>query len=422
MLQKIRNNAFVKNSSILFAGTMLGSVLNYIFHLVIGRLVSIEIYGEIESITSLINIISVPAMTLMMITMKYSAGTKAEDDKEGCYKIIKYLSKKVLFYGLPIFVFTLVVTPIISDFLKIESSIPFIMVWLFMFLSFFYSINQGALQGWQKFMAVSWVGVWGAFIKLVIGVGLVWAGFGLNGAIGGFALGAVASYIASVITLKFIIKKEHCKFTSVDRVTFQSIKKYVLPVFIGNLAINILGNADMVLAKHNLDSLAAGQYGALTIVSKIIFFATGVIATVLFSMSAENSHKKNNTIIIFRNAAYFMLFVSISAVIIYFAFPNLVFGMLFGSKYFAVSSYLGWFAVMVTLFSFVNLIFQYLLSIHETKVVYSLLAISIIASTAILFLGKSISDILWIVTIAQAISIMAGLFYLFNKKKEEVSK
>ena len=57
---------------------------------------------------------------------------------------------------------------------------------------------------------------------------------------------------------------------------FHRFKSYVFPAFAGMLAINLLGNIDMILAKHNLDSVLAGGYGALNVISKIIFFVTGV--------------------------------------------------------------------------------------------------------------------------------------------------
>lgn len=418
MIQKIKNNAFARNSIVLFAGTMAANILNYVFHLMVGRIVSVEVYGEIQSVASLISIISVPAMTLTMIAAKYSASSKAENDRKGSYEIIKYLSQKVVKFGLPVFVLALLITPYVADFLNIKSNFPVVLIWLLMLLSFFGSINQGVLQGWQKFRGVSWVGIWGSVVKLIIGLILVGIGFGLNGAIGGFVLGAVASYISSIITLRFILKEKNGGKGKVDGITFRSIKNYVMPVFVGNLAINILGNADMVIAKHNLDSVVAGQYGALTIVSKIIFFATGVIASVLFAMSAEDSHKKNNPIAILKNASYLMLFVSLCATAVYFFMPDFVFGLLFGSRYFVVSHYLGWFAVAVTLFSFVNLLFQYLLSIHKTEVVYSFLTLSIIMALVVLFLGKSISAILIILIIFQLSAIGVGLIFLLSDKKE----
>ncbi len=421
ILKKIKNNTFARNSLILFSGTMLANILNYAFHLVIGRMVSVEIYGEVQSLTSLINIVSVPAMTLTMVATKYAAGFKAENDKFKSKIVLNYLKRKIAKFLWPVLVIVVLATPLISKFLKIDSNLPLFFIWLMMFISFFLAINIGTLNGWQKFKNSSLVGALGAIVKLFFGIILVKVGFALNGIVGSFVLAGIASYIASVVALKFILQaKNNSKNNHNDefeKIDFFAIRKYIIPVFVGNLAINILSNIDMVLAKHNLDATTAGEYGALTIVSKIIFFVTGIIATVLFAMSAEDDHKKNNSMQIFKNASYLMLAVSMIAIIAYFVAPKLILYILFGNKYVEVAHYLGWFAIMVTLFSFANLIFQYLLSIHRTKIVYSLLAISIITAVMILFFGKSFYAIILIVSLAQVASILTGFYFLFQKKQ-----
>ncbi|MFC1645080.1 oligosaccharide flippase family protein [Patescibacteria group bacterium] len=422
MINKIKNNAFARNSMILFAGTMLGSVLNYLFHLIIGRMVSVEIYGEVQSLTSLINIISVPAMTITMIATKYSAMYKATGDKVGGRKVIEYLNKKVTKFGLPVFVLAVIATPFVGKFLNIDEKLPIIILWVFMFFSFYASILNGSLAGWQKFKQVGWLGMLSAGVKLVFGIVLVKLSFGVSGVMGSFLVGAIAAYIASLVVLKFIIKAKNGKDGRIETIDFKSIKSYVMPALVGNLSINILGNIDMVMAKHNLDSVLAGQYGALTIVSKIIFFATGVIATVLFAMSAEDSQKKSNSIRIFVNASYLMIAVAVISIGAYFVMPDFILGMLFGDKYTDVSHYLGWFAILVTLFSFVNLIFQYLLSIQKTKVVYSFLVIAVICTGGILFFGKSFYAILIIASISQVSAIVVGLYFLFKKEHDSSLK
>jgi len=423
MIKKIRNSAFAKNSLVLFVGTMLASVLNYVFHLLVGRMVDVEVYGEVQSLTSLINIISVPAMTITMIATKYSAGFRADNDVLGCKKVMEYMSRKITKFGLPVFIVAMILTPFVSEFLNIESNLPLMIIWFLMLSSFYLAINNGVLGGWQKFESVSRVGVLGAVMKLFFGILLVKIGFGVNGVIGGFAIGAIASYAASIVMLRFIVSaKDDTENEESQKVDFGSIKQYALPAFVGNLAINILGNIDMVMAKHNLESVEAGQYGALTIVSKIIFFATGVIATVLFSMSAEDSHKKNSSMRILANAAGLMLFVCVASIGAYFLLPDFILGMLFGDKYSDVSHYLGWFAILVTLFSFVNLVFQYLLSIHKTRVVYSFFAIAVVSAISIMFFGYNFYDILLIASISQILAILIGLRSLFQKEHDSINK
>ncbi|HPN96165.1 MAG TPA: oligosaccharide flippase family protein [Candidatus Moranbacteria bacterium] len=418
MIQRIKNNAFARNSLILFIGTMTANVLNYVFHLVIGRMVSAEVYGEVESLVSLIAIISVPAATLTMVATKFSAANKAENDRVGSSEIMKYFNRKIFVYGLPVFIVAVAISPFIKNFLKIESVWPLILVWIMMFLSFLAAVTSGIINGWQKFKDASWMGIFSAVIKLVAAVFLVKLGFAVNGVIGGFALGALVSYALSLYFLRFIKDGEKNNKNTVSNTNFFPIKRYIIPVFIGNLAINILSNADMVLAKHNLDSISAGQYGALTVVSKVIFFATGIIGTVLFSMSAEDNHKKNNSKSTFKHAFCLMSVVSAGAIFFYLLFPEFILAMLFGDKYRDVSNYLIWFAISVTLFSFVNLVFQYLISIHKTDIAYVLLVVSVLASLAVLFVGRGIFAIISIMITAQASALILGAYYVYKNRKE----
>ncbi|HAI74426.1 MAG TPA: hypothetical protein DCS28_01965 [Candidatus Moranbacteria bacterium] len=414
MLRKIKNNAFARNSLILFSGSMVNNVLNYIFHLVVGRMVSIEVYGETESLISLMTIISVPAATLIMVMTRYAAEYKAQNDKKRSYELLKYFNKKVLRYGTPIFIAAIFITPYVSSFLNIESNIPLFIVWSSMLLSLFSSGAYGMLSGWQKFKEAGWALIGGGGLKLISALGFIALGIKLNGLMFSFFLSAVSTYVISLICLKFIFKAKESGDYEIKKIDLGPIKNTVATFFMGNLAINALGNTDMVLAKHNLSDIEAGQYGALTIVSKIIFFATGVVASVLFSMSAEHNHKKANTEKLFFGALYLMMAVSAISAAIYFIAPGLILFILFGAKYSAVADYLGWFAIMVVLFSVVNLTMQYLLSLHQTKVVYGLLSVAILEAIAILFLGHTISAILTIGIVAQVVALVGSLPFIFK--------
>jgi len=422
MIDRIRNNAFARNSLILFAGTMAANFLGYVFHLVVGRMVSVEVYGEIESLISLLAIISVPAAALTMVATKFSAECKADGDKAKNYNFFKLLNKKVFLVILPIFLIAALMTPLFKSFLKIEDSLAIIAVWLIMIISFFSAISGGILNGWQSFGKASWSAVGGALIKLVAAIILIKLGFVLVGTMSSFFIGILSSYLIALYFLRPIFQKSEKTSTINKSLNFQSVRNYIVPVFLGSLAITVLGNADMVLAKHNLDSQLAGQYGALTIVSKVIFFITGIVATVLFSMSAENNHKKNSSLSILKIAVFVTAIISFGSIIFYFSFPNFVLGMLFGEKYSGAAHLLGWFSILVVLFSFVNLFFQYFLSIHKTKIVYVYLSVSVLEIAAILFVGNTISAILIAVIISQALALVISLIYLAKIHKNGLIK
>lgn len=392
----------------------MNNILSYIFHLVVGRMVSVTVYGETESLISLMTIISVPAATLIMVMTKYAAECKAQDDKKRSYQLLLYFNKKIMQYGTPVFLVTILLTPYISRFLNIENNIPLIIVWTSMLLSLFSSGASGMLNGWQKFKEAGFAAIGGGVFKLVSALIFISIGVKLNGLMFSFFLSAVATYVIALICLKFIFEAGKGDTRQIDKLNFGSVKNTVATFFMGNLAISALGNMDMVLAKHNLSDIEAGQYGALTIVSKIIFFATGVIASVLFSMSAEHNHKKGNTKKLFIQAFLLMLIVSTISVAVYFIAPKLILSLLFGAKYNDVSKYLGWFAIMVVLFSIVNLTLQYLLSLHRVKVVYGMLVVAIFSAVVIVFLGHTISAILTIGIIAQLMALLSTLPFVFN--------
>jgi O-antigen/teichoic acid export membrane protein len=414
MLKKIRSNAFAWNSFVLFSGSMVNNILSYVFHLVVGRMVSVAVYGETESLISLMTIISVPAATLVMVMTRYAAECKAQDDKKRSYELLRYFNKKIMQYGTPVFLLTILLTPFISKFLNIESNIPLIIVWTSMLLSLYSSGASGMLSGWQKFKESSWAAIAGGVLKLGSALVFIAIGLKVNGLMLSFFLSAVGTYAIALVCLKFIFVAGKRDTQEIRKLNFGPVKSTVATFFMGNLAITALGNLDMVLAKHNLTDIEAGQYGALTIVSKIIFFATGVIASVLFSMSAEHNHRKGNTKKLFLQAFSLMVMVSAVSVAVYFLAPRLILSLLFGAKYNAVAGYLGWFAIMVVLFSLVNLTLQYLLSLHRVKVVYGMLTVAIFSAVAILFFGHTISAILIIGIVAQLVALISTLPFILN--------
>ena len=414
----INASPFMRNSIVLFSGAMAANVLNYVFHLVLGRMVGVSTYGEIESVIALTNIISVPAMTLTLIATKHSAGNKADNDPKSSRALFGYLNKKIFQFGTPLFLGVLIFSPWVRDFLNLTSLAPIVLLWIIMFVSFLGAVASGILFGWQKFKQAGLIGVWGAGVKLVAGIVLVAIGFGTSGAIGSFVLAGIVSYVVALIMLRFIFHGDNQAYVRTQPFDFSALRPFVLPAFFGTLAITMLGNVDMVFAKHHLGEIAAGEYGALTGVSKIIFFATGVIAIVLFPMSAERNHKKEDSFRTFSYAALLMLFLSACAIIAYAFFPSLILSLLFGQKYVGVANHLAWFAVLAVLYSFANLFLQYLLSSRAALAAALVFLVCAIGEAAILFfLGGSLYAILTVAIITQFCAMIGGLFLIARTRR-----
>jgi len=416
---KIVQNHFLRNSMVLFLGTMIVNILNYIFHLLVGRMVTPEAYGEIESLISLLVIISVPAGTLTLIATKYAAQMKAKQDNQGTAILSRYFNQKILIYGVPLFLLALLFTPFVRDFLGIKSSLPVLFLWVVMAFSFLSAITIGLLTGWQRFSDINVISVSSTALKLVSVALLIQFGLSVNGVWGGLVLAALCGYLLSLFFLGKLIKG-HATLVSTETMmapSTPSLKKYILPVFYGTLSMAILGNADMIFAKHHLDPSVSGEYGALSIVAKTIFFLTGVLTTVLFAMSAEGDRQSRKTVRTFHVAFWLTVCISFCSVVLFSLFPQVVMSLFFGEKYLAVSHLLGWFALAAGVYSVANLFMQYLLSLHETRVTLFLLALASLEIGALFFFGEGLYAIISITISAQVVAVLLGGVFVVSQKK-----
>lgn len=413
----------MRNSIVLFSGSMVMNVLNYVFHSIMGRMVDAETYGSIQSLIALLVIVSVPASTLGMVATKYGAIAKARGDYLLGRHLFVYLNKRIIKYGGPLLLVGLLATPFIQSFLKIDDLFAVAFLWVLAVLTFLTSVSVGVLSGWQRFGLVNITNVIGSGAKLLFGVALAWFGFGLNGIMFSLVLAGMIGYFVSVRGLRFLAQgqREDVERNEVEEkepFDFSSIRGYAMTAFIGTLALVILGNIDIVLAKHSLTPELAGSYGALAIVAKVIFFATGVMASVLFAMSAESVEKNDEAsqkFSVFWMALSLTSLASVGATAVYFLVPNFVLAVFFGDKYLAVAPLLGWFGLAAGLYALVNLILQQLLSTHVTLAVWWLLGIAIIEVPLLFFLGTSLVSLITIVIGVQAFALISGLVFIGKK-------
>lgn len=422
-----QESIFVRNSLVLFAGTMVVNVLNYAFHFSLGRMVSAETYGALQSLIALLTIVSVPAAALTMIATKYGAAAKARGDYAFGHHLFSYLNKRIIKYGWPFIIAGVILIPLTKSFLRIDDTFAIAFLWALAALAFFGSVSVGILSGWQKFGAVNTTGIIGTGVKLLLGVFLAYLGFGLDGIMFGLVLAGIIGYFISVNGLRFLQhnykenNETNLKETEKE-IDFSFVRGYVVTALTGTLGLVALGNVDIVLAKHILNPELAGAYGALAIVAKIIFFATGVIATVLFSMSSESVEKNNNngesqSFFMFWSALALTIFISAVAIVFYFLAPEFVMKIFFGNKYLATAPLLGWFGLAAGLYAVVNLVLQQLLSMHITRAAWWLLVVTVIELLALFFLGSDIISIIKIVIGAQIFALIFGLAFVFKECK-----
>jgi len=415
ILLKLRSNIFLTNSLILFAGAGFVGFLNYFFHLVIGRLLDVQSFGEVESLISLGALLGLPAGTITMVVTKYCAELKAKQEFGKMHALISFLDKRLFYFSVLATLTFLVLSLEIQSFLNIRSVWPIIISFIPLIYTFLYAINRGALAGLQRFKELSIIGVIDAGIKLIFVVLFALLAFGVSGAMGGIMLGGLVGYAVSFYAIKFIFSHESDQnfiAGAMDR-----LKGFAWAVFLFLIGITLFNNLDLILVKHYFSPEMAGYYSALSVLGKIIFFSTGIITSVMFPMVSE-AHKNNNQHgHILKSAIILVGLISLGIVLFYALFPGFAIQLLLGSKYLVVGPYLKWFALAMLSFSFVNLLSQYFLSQHQTSFVYWILLVAPIEWLAISLFHDSLGQVILILNILMGLSLAMLIFYYFRYNK-----
>jgi O-antigen/teichoic acid export membrane protein len=374
------NRELIRGSAVLTAGGFIANLGNYVFNLLVGRFLGPADYGVLASVIALLYIVSVPSTALNLVVARFTSRFKAQEEFDRLSYFLIGLNK--IFLGLSVLLlllFALVSTPL-SNFLKIESGVPVIFLGALLGGSLLSAVNNSTLQGLLKFSFLSFSGILAVVVKLAVGIGLVLAGFAVNGALSGFLAGFLIPYFISFFPLKFLLKERR----EAVRIEWGEVLEYSAPVLASTLGLTLLYTGDVVLVKHFFSPGEAGLYSALSLIARVILFVTTPIGMVMFPLISERYTKKAPFWDLFSTALVLVFLVVISATAFYYTFPEFTVRLFFGEQYLAASRYLGRFAVFLSLYSLCNLFASFYLSIHKIR----------IASLPLLF-GPLLVVLLW---------------------------
>lgn len=404
-LDKIRNDKFFTNSLILFSGSFLVSIGNYLYQFLMARMLPVTVYGELQSLLAVFTVAAIPTAVLSTVLVKYTADFKANNQLNKIYSLFLLFTKKTLIVATIFFTIFVILSGPIARFLNLDSVIPLIILGVAFLFSFSISINTGILQGLQKFKQSSVISAITALLKILFAIVLVKLGFAINGAVGAVALASLVCYFVSFYPIKFIFKQQK------EKIQIKEILQYSFPVFFTLLFTVLLFNLDVILVKHYFSAQTAGEYGALATVGHIMFFIAGPIAVVMFPMAADAHSSLNQPTKILKKALYLSVFIGVMIIGGYFIFADTIIKILVGSKFLSIGKYLGWFGLSMFLYSLVTLFSTYFLSMGKASGAYFVGAGVLLQIILISFYHSNLWQIIWIMN--GVMLLVLTLLYLY---------
>ncbi|MBI5452738.1 oligosaccharide flippase family protein [Candidatus Gottesmanbacteria bacterium] len=402
ILRRITGSPLVRGSLLIFIGTNIGNFINFLFNLAMGRLLGPAKYGDLGALVSSSVLFGVPLGILSLFIIKVVSSYWGKRDKGKILALQSYLTPKLFFISVAVSVVLLIITPTVGQFLNLDSFIPFILIALSFVLSGPATLNRSVLQGVLAFSYTSINGVVEVTLKLIISVILVILNFGLVGALLGFLLSGIVGYLLTVVELKIIFKGVSQEKNSL--LSWDLVKTFI-PVILASLALTVFLNIDIILVRHFFSGSIAGEYVALSTISKIIFYGIGPVVSVMFPLISTRVSNGLPYLIPLLGTLVMSLTLSALVIFAFFLFPKLIIIILFGSKYFDIVPYLGLFSFFITVYSLNSILTHFLLSISYYRPIYPLFLISLLQGFFIFLFHDTIWQVIWV-------NIAVSIFYL----------
>jgi O-antigen/teichoic acid export membrane protein len=412
-LQKVvlAKSKLLRGSVIVLVGALGGSFFNYLFHLVMGRMLSPADYGILVALLSLLYLISVPGSVLMAGGTKFASKYKSSNNTSAVSSSLLWLLKWVGYLGLFLLALSVLVRSYLADFLNIPEPTILVLFFVYSLFSLLASAPRGYLRGLLRFKSFSLVSFFGPVVKLLLGVLLISVGWGIWGAVGALV---ISSFLVLVMSLGFL--SEFLRLDSLDD-SFQpqELVKYLAPTVIFLLALTSYYTADVILVKHFFSPLDAGIYSSAATLGRIIYFALNSVITVMFPLVSDKYENGQSFVKTFGTSLTLVVIGASVGSLAYFVLPTFLVGTFFGSLYLSAVPILGWFGLFMALYSVVALFAQLFLSVHDFSVGPILFGLAVLQAGLVWFFHSSLSQVLF-VNIGVMILALAVLAFQYRRK------
>lgn len=307
-----------------FAATAMANLSNFLFHVIVSRLLGPATYGALGALLNVLLVLSVPLGALQAaVTRAESANFHQLGHGIGLrISLIRAVLVGVVATGVLI-----VGAPLVDSFLHLHSSMPMMLLAVWVVPSLVGAVLQGVLMGRMRFRVIAVAMVVGGIIgRLALGVFLVELGLGLDGAVVASVLSqAILTLILMFPLLSEIIRQVPQKVGIGLRSTVHSM-----------LALGgywVLATEDTVLARHFLPANSAGLYASASTAGRIALFMPAAIATLAFPRFARDRGRGELSRATLKWSFSLTALLGLASAFVLAVMPSLVIEILFGESY-----------------------------------------------------------------------------------------
>jgi O-antigen/teichoic acid export membrane protein len=411
-------SGFFRHGLLVFVSTTVVNALGYAFHFAISRRIGVEQYGVLSALNAALSIGLVVSQIVSTVVVKYAAEFRAAGDEARLAALTRRLMRFGAIAAVVVIAAGLAATKPIAAFLQIQNLLA-VALWVTIIgLGMWTPILRSIFQGVEDFGVYAISIVLESFGKALLGIGLVYAGFGVDGAFTGWALGSVIAlgYTAWAALRRFGKLPDATLF-----IDFRRLALTMTNVSLATVLLTSLAYSDVVVVKHFADPTTAGLYGALSLAGKILFFLVGFVPTIVLPKASRIALSGQSPAGVFLQALVVIVALSGTGLAAYYFFPLLVITTLAGASFAPAAPYVFSYGLAMVLLAGINVIVIYKIGIHRFDFVPPLALCAVGEVVGISLHHGSLGDVIGVLIGGNTLALLASSYRVLSPQRASLA-
>jgi O-antigen/teichoic acid export membrane protein len=353
-------------------------------------------------------VITFVTSTLSTTLARFSAIYTAADNQAGLVALSKWAHRWAWIIGTGLMIIGVLSSPALASFFNAASPVPFMILSVGLPFYIVQAIDRGMLQGQTRFNRLSLSYQAEMWVRLAVGIVLVALGFAVNGATVGITLSLIATWLVARTATPKVASADDRQLSPSER---QAIIVYAGPVLVGLISQILINNSDVLIVRRFFTPEQAGQYAALALIGRMVFFATWSVVTVMFPIVAQRHERGENHRPLLWDGMGLVGVVSGGILLATIIAPDLIVSILFGSAYAAIAPLLSLYALATALYALSNVVINYRLSTGKGDGTWFVLVASLAQVIGLWIWHPTLTDVVLIQIVIMATLLVSLLIW-----------
>jgi O-antigen/teichoic acid export membrane protein len=435
---------FLSSNAIAAAGTWMAGVLGLLLQALVSHHFRPTSYGQVFAVFSFFTVITQPAAGFSRLiawsTSRERAGNAARDEEsqalvrlsgrvksawshtsaqegeahgdESSSALLRLTNRRLLIAGVLLALAFIVTAPWLGRYLNVAPSfvilgavgVPFMLC---------AAPLMASLQGEQRWIPWSALSIGIALSRVVFVVALV-PFFGLYGVLLGISVAAFVIYIVCLVMVWPRLRRGR------QPSGWKPVWRFLVVSVASTVTVSVLMGSDVILVEHFFGGTAGGQFSAVTVTSRALFFAMGSVSSVLFpTVAARHVRSRRTRSVVFASLG-FALIGGVLGLLAFSLGSHVILRAFSGRAYEAGSSYIGWYALGMPLLAAVVMLSNTQQSLQDLRLLWILVPGALLKPLLIVLFHQS----LLVVSLMSDVSIGAivvalTIAYLASERRLE---